>query len=294
MSGPAAPTEARPAFPFGRVLVTGGAGLLGRSLLRTVPAGVELHATERSTPVTGGAQAHGLDLADAWRVRALWQTVRPALVIHTAASQQVPERDIWLAARNVVDACCASGTALVHISTDAVLDGEHAPFPESAPPAPVHEYGRWKARAETYVRTALPSAAVVRTSLIVSASPLDRGSAWVADALRAQQPITLFVDELRCAIGAEDLARQVWEVGGLPAEERGGVWHLAGPEALSRYALGLLIAARCGLDPAGITPGTNRDAPEPRPRDLRLLTTRADQALRTQPRPVSELFGLGH
>jgi dTDP-4-dehydrorhamnose reductase len=176
------------------------------------------------------------------------------------------------------------------MSTDALLDGESPPYDESAEPAPVHDYGRWKARAELHVRGEMPGAAVIRTSLIVRAEPPDRNSAWVVDALRRGDPVRLFTDELRCPVAVEDLAAQLWEIALLPPERRAGVWHLAGPEAVSRYALGVLLALRHGLDPSAIIPALSASAPAPRPRDLRLLTPRADRALRTRARPISAVL----
>ncbi|HEX2209018.1 MAG TPA: sugar nucleotide-binding protein [Longimicrobium sp.] len=272
-----------------RVLITGGGGLLGGELIRQAPAGVDVHATRRTSPVQG-AESHAVELSDARAVEALWMGVRPDLVIHTAYTQAAGERDVWMATESVVRACRASGAALVYMSTDALLDGESSPYAESAEPAPVHEYGRWKARAEHHVRGEMPDAAVVRTSLIVRAEPPDRNSAWVLDALRRGDPVRLFTDELRCPVAVEDLAAQLWEAALLPPERRAGVWHLAGPEAVSRYALGVLLALRHGLDAAAITPAPSASAPAPRPRDLRLLTPRADRELRTRARAVSAVL----
>lgn len=271
------------------VLITGGGGLLGGELIRQAPAGMEVHATRRTSPVHG-AESHAVELSDGDAVAAVWERVRPALVFHTAYSAAEGERDIVRATENVVDACRAAGAALVYLSTDALLDGESSPFAEDAEPAPVHEYGRWKAQAELHVRGRMPDAAVVRTSLIVSAEPPDRGSAWVLDALRRGERPPLFTDELRCPIAVEDLAAQLWELAALPADRRGGVWHLAGPEAVSRYALGVLLALRAGLDPRGIEPRPSAASSAPRPRDLRLLTARADAALSTRARPVSTVL----
>jgi dTDP-4-dehydrorhamnose reductase len=270
-----------------RVLITGGAGLLGRTLIRTAPA-YEVHATQRDARVRG-ATPHTLDLAGDGEIHELCARLRPDLVVHTAYSTAAPERDILRATRAVADACAEVGCRLVYMSTDALLDGEEAPYTEAAEPAPVHEYGEWKARAEEYVRRAMPAAAIVRTSLITEFDPPDPRCAWVADSLRRGEPITLFTDEIRCPIAVDDLAHQIWELAALPVEAQGGVWNLAGPEALSRYTLGVLIAADQGLDPAGLTPALSASSPSPRPRDLRLLTGRADRALRTRPRPISSL-----
>ena len=80
---------------------------------------------------------------------------------------------------------------------------------------------------------------------------------------------------------------QLWEIAELPPGERAGIWHLAGPEALSRYALGSLIATALNLPTERLRWGLSRDAGAPRPRDLRLLTPRADAHLRTRARPIS-------
>jgi dTDP-4-dehydrorhamnose reductase len=223
----------------------------------------------------------------------VWRRVRPDLVFHTAYSMGEGERDVWEATRNVADACDAVGAELVHLSTDALHDGERAPYDEAAEPAPVHDYGRWKARAEAYVRQRLPGAAVVRTSLITRLAPLDPRCAWVTDALRRGERVPLFVDELRCPILVDDLAEQLWEIAFLLPEARAGVWNLVGPEALSRYAIGLLVAAHQGLDPAGITPAWSRDSAAPRPRDLRMTTARACGQLRTRARPLSAALAAG-
>jgi dTDP-4-dehydrorhamnose reductase len=272
-----------------RVLITGGAGLLGRTLIRTAPPHAELHATQRRTPVLGAA-GYPVDLADRDALARVFDRARPELVVHTAYSTADLERDVVLSTAAVAAECLRAGARLVHLSTDALLDGENAPYDEHAEPAPVHPYGEAKAHAESAVREMHPDAAVVRTSLITEMDPPDPRCAWVADSLRSGTPITLFVDELRCPIAADDLARQIWEIAALPAAEAAGVWNLAGPEAVSRYTLGLMIAAHQGLDPSGLTPAWSAASPAPRPRDLRLLCGRAERALRSRARPIGALL----
>jgi dTDP-4-dehydrorhamnose reductase len=276
-----------------RVLVTGGAGLLGARLAVDVPEGVELHRTWHRTPPGPGddvGEWHRVDLGDHEATAALVAGVAPELVVHTAYATAAGERHIVAATAHVADAAAALGADLIHLSSDVVFDGEHAPYAEADHPLPISPYGRHKAEAEAHVRTACPDAAVVRTSLITWADPLDPRTAWIVDTLRAGDPLTLFTDEIRCPVRLDDLSAQLWDLVGLDARDRSGPWHLVGAEALSRYDLGVCIARHAGLDPAAITAASSRGQAVPRPRDLRLTTARADAALPTPSRSVRTLF----
>ena len=279
-----------------RVLVTGGAGLLGARLVADAPPGVEVHrawhrAAPPSAPVDADpAATHQVDLADADATASLIARLRPDVVIHTAYAVADGRRCIVEATAHVARAGATVGAGLVHLSSDVVFDGEHGPYDEHAHPDPISEYGRHKAEAETVALAAVAGAAIVRTSLITWADPLDPRSAWVADTLRAGDPITLFTDEIRCPVRLDDLAAQVWEVARLEGNARAGVWHLVGAEALSRHDLGVVIARHEGLDPAGIIGRSSRTQPHPRPRDLHLTAARSDRALTTPSRSVRSLF----
>lgn len=274
-----------------RVLVTGGGGLLGAQLLRDAPGGLELYATARTRPLPGDvvATACPVELSDPEAVAALVREVRPDVIIHTAYGTADLDRDVMAATNVVAQAAAEAGARLLHVSSDMVFDGEHAPYDETAAPAPVHAYGRAKARAEQIVLERCPDAAVVRTSLIVRPDPPDPVTAWLVDGLRAGRPVTLYDDEWRCPILVEDLAAMIWEVVGLPPAQSPGVWHLVGPEALTRAQLGRRLARRLGLDESTLleVPSPNPATEgEGRPRDLRLSAGRSQARLRHRPSPV--------
>ena len=252
------------------VLVTGATGLVGSFLAASAPAEMRVVGVTR----------HDADLADAAATAALFDRARPDVVIHTAYSLRSIERDVTVASRHVVDGCLAHGAELIALSTDVVFDGEHGPYGEGDPVAPVHAYGRAKAVMEADIAARLPSAAVVRTTLVCAVDPPDPRSAWVLDGLLSGQPPTLFTDELRNPVRADDLAAALWSLVAVDPVGRAGIWHLVGAEALSRYDLGVLIAEWAGLDPSTIVAAQSASVPgnEPRPRDCRLTTARADDA----------------
>ena len=220
--------------------------------------------------------------------------IQPGLVIHAAAASSTStserlESAIVQATENIVSACQDLGAFLIHISSDTVFDGEHAPYSESDPLAPISPYGQAKATAEMLVRC-LPAdqTCIARTSLIVGTKPLDSRSEWVVKSIQADHPITLFVDELRCPIWLEDVAASIWELAAMGTCVP--VIHLAGVEAISRYSLGLLIANYAGVSGRAIIGGYSRSQPQPRPRDLRLNGQLASRLLSRRPRLISELL----
>ena len=263
------------------VLVTGGAGLVGSFVAASAPDDVDLVAATR----------HDADLADPAATAALFERIRPDLVIHAAYSMRELQADGIDASRHVVDECVTHGAALIAVSTDALFDGEHAPYAEDDPPSPVHAYGRAKAAMEADIADRLPAAAIVRTSLVCAVDPPDPRTAWVLDGLLSGEPPTLFTDELRNPVRADDLAAALWALVAIDPPNRSGVWHVVGPEPFSRYELGALVAQWAGLDPSALVAAESATTagPAPRPRDCRLSTARA-AAVGIEPRSVRTLF----
>ncbi len=249
------------------------------------------------------------------QVPALIRSLRPDVVLHTAAAWRTEDEAravIVEGARGIALACAETGARLIHLSTDLVFDGEHAPYREDSRPSPVNFYGAAKAEAErivaeTYLqpRRAHPErmgepearteskeasasstgAVIVRTSLVTCFDSPDPRTQPIVDALAGRRaPVTLFTDEFRCPVRVEDLAAALVELISVPFS---GILHVAGPERLSRYDLGLRIARFYGLAPRpGIVPGLAAASGQPRPRDCTLDISLAGRLLQTSLRPL--------
>lgn len=266
-----------------RLLVVGGSGFLGGEVVRqAAAAGDEVIGTYLSEP--GPSGGHRLDVCRRGEVLAVVERVRPDVIVNAAFRQHEwgPTADgpAYLAV-----AAERTGSRLVHVSSDVVFSGAAIHYDETARPDPITPYGAAKAAAETAVRAILPSAVVVRTSLILG---YGRSSTeQLVQALCGGADGVLFTDDVRTPVHVEDMAAALLELAG---PDRSGVHHVAGPEAVDRHTLGRMIARRDGLDDAVLRAGTRAGSGVPGPLDVRLDCGHTQSVLKTRLRGASEFL----
>ncbi|MGW0764469.1 SDR family oxidoreductase [Streptomyces sp. NPDC002676] len=278
-------------------LIIGGSGFLGAELIRQATAAGHTTAATYATKPRDPSQVawYPLDLRDAGRVDAIMAEVRPHLVVNAssggadwAVTAEGPARLAMAAAKY--------GSRLVHVSSDAVFSGIlRAHYDESCLPDPVTPYGAAKAAAETAVLAVHPEAVVARTSLIIGHARSVHEH-LVHELAAGTRDGVLFTDDIRCPVHVADLAAALLE---LASSDAAGIHHLAGPDALSRHELGILIARRDGLDASRLPTGLRADSPFPGALDVRLDSRATQRKLRTTLRgarqfcllPAAQLVG---
>ena len=269
------------------LLVIGGSGHLGLRITRQAQlAGHHVIATfHASAPPAAGADWRKLDIRRRDDVTALAVQGRPDVIINAAYRLSDWETTADGAA-HVALAAVAAGARLVHVSSDAVFSGTAPSYDETRPPDPVTPYGAAKAAAETAVKGIAPAAVIVRTSLIIGDgdSPHER---LVHDLASGAATGVLFADQVRCPVHVTDLASALLE---LAASPHAGICHVAGPDAVSRYELGLLIAARDDLDQAALPVGLRAASGTPGALDVRLDSTKTQAQLTTRLRGAREFL----
>lgn len=245
------------------VLITGGAGYLGRELVRRSPWPVR--ATYFSRP---------LDLPAEWvrcDVRELDASLLDGVdaVIHTAYRQGADEWSTNVDGSAAV-ARAARGRRLVHVSSDVVFDGTRGRYREADEPRPVNSYGESKLEAERRVAELHDAPLIARTSLIYGGSdpgPQER---------LAREGTRFFVDEIRSPVHVGDLADALLELVTLDVS---GPLHVAGADDVSRYDFAKLLGAG-EIDAAHTTPD--------RAPNVSLDSSRAQLLLKTRLRGVYE------
>lgn len=267
------------------LLITGASGLLGAYLLREARSGGEAvvawsgaRAGERE-----GVALRPVDFADPGALTSAFREARPDVILHAAAisSAEACRRDPGTARLVNTDAtarlaalAAKAKARLVFVSTDLVFDGEHAPYREEDPAVPVSVYGRTKLEAEGPVR-AMTRGLVARVSLLYGPSLTGRPSFFDEQtaALRAGRPVTLFADEWRTPL---DLPTAAGALLALARCDATGLLHVGGPERRSRLEMGLRLAEFLGVPATAIVAARRADvpAPEPRPRDVALDSSR--------------------
>jgi dTDP-4-dehydrorhamnose reductase len=235
-------------------------------------------------------------LSDAPAVSRLLDEVRPDAVVHAAVLSRAedcesrPDEAERVNARLpglVAEGCRERGVRLVALSTDLVFAGDRPFVSESAATGPRNRYGRTKLAGEQAVLQAFPQAAVVRVALVLGRGhgPRATSSESVARALQAGRPQKLFTDEFRTPIDPESVADAIAR---LLDQEGAGVYHLGGPERVSRYELGLRVARALGLGAQGIVTAVQAEhqGPDQRAPDVSLDSSRARRELGWEPREL--------
>jgi dTDP-4-dehydrorhamnose reductase len=241
---------------------------VGGALLRALdPAAV---GTYRHRRIEGLRQ---LDVTDGAGLQRLLDDVKPHIVFFPAAEANVDWCELHAAeahAMNVVPAVAAltatkeRGGRFVFFSTDYVFDGERGPYAETDPVNPRSVYAKHKREIEERVLDT--GQTVVRTTSVFGRE-LAPGKNFVLRALArfaAGESVTAPSDQVSTPTWADDLA-----VGAIRVAERGGIWHVAGPDLLARDQFARLVARVFGLDEGLVRSVSTADLQQAARRPLR-------------------------
>jgi dTDP-4-dehydrorhamnose reductase len=166
-----------------KILVTGAKGMLGRTLMRTLPEslissdslfpanGSDSFGLSRSLEVIG-CDIDDFDITCSESAGDFFNEIRPDVVVHCAAMTNVDscESDVELAMKvnavgsaNIAINVNRLGGRLLAISTDYVFDGDlNRPYNESDKTDPATVYGKSKLSGEEAVRVHCPNHAILR------------------------------------------------------------------------------------------------------------------------------------
>ena len=223
------------------VIVTGSRGLLGATLMRTLP-----EAGFRAVALTG-------DIRDAAAVAKQIAQVAPAHVLHTAAMTDVAacERQPQQAfavngegTKNIVAAARAAGGRILYISTASVFRGDHGDCREADTPEPINAYNQSKREGERHTLD-YDGGMVLRLNLIGIHPDGSRGKnflEWLLDDIGANKDVTLFADVCINPLSNWTIAALIAKI--LTHARLDKILHIGSRDAKSKAAIGELARAR--------------------------------------------------
>lgn len=244
-------------------LVTGVSGLLGLNFALAVDG--------KKHQVTGVANTAPmlwatfnnvqLELTRPGVVEEMIVTHKPDVVIHCAAMANVDacEADPALAYKvnaelpgTIAAVCKQHAVHMIHISTDAVFDGQQGNYREEEKTNPLSVYASTKLEGEMAVLAANPEALITRVNFYGWSAAGNRSLAEnFVHNLEAGKQMMGFTDVIFCPMNILDLSALLVEVSALEIK---GVYHMVGAEAMSKYQFGVKIAETLGFDPGLIKP----------------------------------------
>lgn len=244
------------------ILITGASGLLGINLAQETMTAHEIIGVDRGKLVNAPFKILKVDLSNTVAMDSILDSTRPDWLINCAALADLEtcEDNPDLARRLNIDlpaqmakACKARNVSLVHVSTDAVFDGEKDGFyTEEDVPNPLGVYSQTKLEGERAVLSENQGAIVARVNFYGWSLSGGRSLAeFFLNNLTHGKNMNGFTDVLFCPMLVNDTARIL-----IKMLQRGlsGLYHLVGPQAMSKYQFGVEIARKFSLRESGISP----------------------------------------
>ena len=251
-----------------RILITGASGLLGlNTALESAKQHTVFGQVNRNVIQTEAFTVLNTNLVEPDAVDQILDRTQPDWVIHCAAlaNLEACENDPDLAwelntslPRNLAEQCRNGGARLLHVSTDAVFDGQVGGYSEVDQPNPQGTYAQTKYHAELAVADVNPDAIIARVNLFGWSLYGKRSLAeFFFNNLSLGKEVMGFTDILFCPLLVNDIAHLF-----IKMLENGlsGLYHVLSSDSMSKYEFGLAIARRFGLNDDLIEPRSVLDS----------------------------------
>lgn len=245
-----------------KLLITGASGLLGINLALEAMRRHEVIGVDRGMLKSAPFQVFQADLFQGNAIDPILDAAQPNVLINCAAlanlevCERYPERARLLntdVPGELAKACMKRRIGFVHISTDAVFDGEKKDFyTEEDEPNPLGIYSQTKFDGEYAVQNASAEAIIARVNFFGwSLNGTHSLGELFVDNLSAGKRMNGFTDIVFCPMLVNHTARIL-----LAMLEKGlsGLYHVVGPQPMSKYQFGAEIARKFGLSESQIEP----------------------------------------
>lgn len=246
-----------------------------------------------------GFKTVSMDIRHKDEVESVISRLSPRVIINAAAVSDIhqceTQKDLafgvnFTGSKNVAEVSEKIGARLIHISTDLVFDGITGNYSEKDDPHPLSNYGQSKIEADNFITSFCSNYCIVRPSLIYGAS-LNSSESFIEKMLSGFQngvPYRGFTDEFRNPIYVRTLSAIILKLA--QTTEFNELFHVCGPERLSRYDFALNVCAAFNLNRTLVIPAKSDEYPlsSLRPRDCSMDIFKIKQKLKANILGISE------
>lgn len=274
-----------------KILITGARGLLGSNLsLMYSERGHEVLATGRNKPSFNFCRNYEMDITKKDDLKII-EEERPDLVINCVAltnmeycedHEEEAEKINAEGAGNLAEICKKNDIYLIHISTDAVFDGEKGNYKEEDETNPLNVYGKTKLLAEELIKEVRGRHAIIRTT-IYGWNHLNKFSLaeWILDKFEKGEQFGGFVDVKFTPILTTNLGEALLEI---YDKNYIGTLHVGSPEVCSKFDFAKEIARVFGKGENLVIPTSSEkfSFKAKRAKDMYINSEKAEKLLKTK------------
>lgn len=275
-----------------RLLITGGSGLVGSHLISLAQKRYQVHVMyNKNFFLTEIIFSHQLDLVQISQIVPFLETIKPDIIIHTAAISNPDYCELHpdeaetvnvFAMQEMVNWANRNRSKLIFTSTDMVFNGKSGCYRESDKPDPISYYAQTKVRGEELIIKS-PNHVIARVALVYGLGIGRQASFFekMINALKQREKVLLFYDQYRTPILVNNLAEALLD---LAEDDFTGIIHLGGSERISRWDFGLKACEILDLPSQFLERASMHDFPAIafRPPDISLDCNLAKKVLKTK------------
>jgi dTDP-4-dehydrorhamnose reductase len=245
-----------------KLLITGASGLLGINLAVEAMREHEVIGVDRGRLKSAPFPVVRADLTHRNEMDSIIDSIRPDWLVNCAALANLEQCEEQPGQAKILNtdlpgelaaACAKRNICFVHISTDSVFDGtQEAAYTEEDEPNPPGVYSQTKLDGERAVQGLNPQAMIARVNFYgwSLAGRRSLGEFFVAN-LSEERNVSGFTDVIFCPMFVNDTTRLLLE---MLRKNLSGLYHVVGPQPMSKYKFGVEVARTFGLRAELISP----------------------------------------